>query len=340
MADPSGPQRRAAVVSRHPTTLRQVTQALGVAGLTMRQAIGPAFLPRSALGEFEVVVVDLDIDPEAAPASILEQVGVACPSVPVMAIAGINTRQRLVQALCRGPVLSPVTSIVPKIGSWVESASASGPPTEGADEQELGVALRRLVHPTPIPQGPAPYLLGGTQVEERLLGSSADKDTVLADLLAYAGRFGLSDEKLRRIEVIADELLLNAIYDAPRDENGTPKYANVDRRQTVTLGVQAQVRLRFGCDARSFVVSVTDRFGALTRQVIAAHVARMLEAHGPRPRHGTGGAGLGLVLVYTSSNQLIIHGSPGRFTEVSAVVHVAGSNRAAVARGSALHLYL
>lgn len=331
-----GAQRRAAVVSRHPATLRQVAQALGVAGMSMRQAIGPSFLPRSGRGEFEVVLLDLDIDPDATPQSLVEAVVAACPETPVVAVAGINTRHRLIQALS----VTSVVGLVPKTGTWTESASTGQPVSEGPDEQELGTALRRLANPTPIPQGPLPYLLGGTAVEERVVGSSAEKETVLAEAMAYAGRFGLSDEKLRRIEVVTDELLMNAVYDAPRDAGGEPKYAGVDRRTPITLGAQAQVRVRFGSDGRTFAVSVSDRFGALTRPIVGSHISRVLEVRGPRPRQGTGGAGLGMVLCYTSSNQLVIHGSPGRFTEVSAIIHIAGSNRAAVARGSALFLYL
>ena len=59
-----------------------------------------------------------------------------------------------------------------------------------------------------------------------------------------------------------------------------------------------------------------------------------------RPQPGVSGAGLGLMLTYTAANQLICHALPGRFTEVTAVMHVSGSNRTALARGSALHLYL
>jgi hypothetical protein len=336
MGEPVGTQRRAAVVCRHPATLRQLAQSLGVAGLAMRQALGPSFLPRSARGEFEVVVLDLDIDPEASPTGLVEQVNAVCPDTPVVVMAGINTRHRLIQALAN----ASVTGLQPKMGTWTESVASTAAPAEGADEQELGVALRRLVNPTPVPQGPAPYLLGGTPVEERQISASTEKETALAELLQWAGHFSLSDEKLRRIEVIADELLLNAIYDAPRDEKGQPKFAGIDRRTPVSLGVGGQVRLRWGCDGRSFAVSVADRQGALTRPVVGAHVGRVLEARGPRPRQGTAGAGLGLVLVFTSSNQLVIHGNQGRFTEMTSVVHVAGSNRAAVARGSSLHIYL
>ncbi len=59
---------RAAVVSRHPATLKHVAQALGVPRLGWRQAIGPAVLPRSSRGEFELVLLDLDLDATAPPA--------------------------------------------------------------------------------------------------------------------------------------------------------------------------------------------------------------------------------------------------------------------------------
>src|SRR3954468_16427667 len=149
MAEVPGPQRRVAVVSRHPATLRQIAQSLGVAGMAMRQAIGPSFLPRSTRGEFEAVIVDLDIDPETPPTTLIDQVLVACPAAPIIAVAGINTRQRLVQALAA----PQVTATAPKLGSWVENSAATpgapGVPNgyDGTDEQELGVALRRLVNP-------------------------------------------------------------------------------------------------------------------------------------------------------------------------------------------------
>ncbi len=344
--------RRVAVVSRHPATLRQIQQALGVAGLGMRQAIGPSFLPKSAKGEFEAVVLDLDIDPTTQPSVLVEAVAAACPETPVIAVAGVNTRHRLIQALAQAPVIG----LQPKVGSWNEPGpvpSLAGAPApagnEGPDEQELGVALRRLLARSgpEVPLGPQPYLLGGSPVEERVVGSTSEKETVLAEVLAYAQRFALSDEKLRRVEVVTDELLLNAIYDAPRDMTPSgsgnwqpvPRYAMLDRRTPITLAAKEQVRLRYASDGRTFAVSVNDRFGALPRATIAAHLARVLEVRGPRPKAGAGGAGLGLVLCYTTANQLIVHSLSNKFTEVTAVLHIAGSNRRAVERGSALHLY-
>jgi hypothetical protein len=331
---------RAAIVSRHPATLKHVAQALAVANLSPRQAIGPSFLPRSAPGEFELVLLDLDIDPATPPPELCAQVAAACKDTPILVLAGLNARHRLVQALAH----TSVVGVVPKIGGWTESV-ASEAKLEGPDEQSLGVALRRRVERAAQPQGPAPYLLAGTALEERLVGSSTDKDDALGVLLADAARFGLSDEKVRRIETAADELMLNAVYDAPRDERGKTLHADIDRRTPVVLAAQAQVRVRWGCDGRTFAVSVADRFGALERATVSEHIQRLLDARSPRlgrsgaGQQSTGGAGLGLVLTYTAANTLALQVSRGRFTEATAALHIAGSNRAAVARGSALHIY-
>jgi hypothetical protein len=329
------------VVSRHPSTLKHVAQALGVANLSSRQAIGPSFLPRSAPGEFEVVLLDVDIDPATPATDLCTQVSSACRGTPIVVLAGVNARHRLVQSLAHPDVVG----VVPKLGAWSETAvTASDAKIEGPDEQFLGLALRRRVERAAQPVGPAPYLLASTPIEERLIGGSADKDEALHALLADAARFGFSDEKLRRIETAADELMLNGVYDAPRDESGKPLYADIDRRTPVTLGAQAQVRVRWGCDGRTFAISVTDRFGALARATVASHIQRLLDARSPRLGRGAagigpGGAGLGLVLAFSAANELLLHLVPGRFTEATAALHVAGSNRAAVSRGSALHVF-
>ncbi|MCU1277130.1 MAG: hypothetical protein JWM53_676 [bacterium] len=282
------------------------------------------------------MLLDLDIDPATPPPDLCAQVSAACKDTPIIVLAGLNARHRLVQSLAHPDVVG----VVPKIGAWTESVAVESK-LEGPDEQALGLALRRRIERATQPPGPAPYLLAGTPIEERVIGGSADKDETLAALLADAARFGLSDEKVRRIETAADELMLNAVYDAPRDERGNPLHANGDRRASVILGAQAQVRARWGCDGGTFVVSVTDRFGALDRATIGAHIQRLLDARSPRLGRSatTGGAGLGLVLIYSAANQLALHIGRGRFTEATAALHIGGSNRSAVARGSALHIY-
>jgi anti-sigma regulatory factor (Ser/Thr protein kinase) len=296
-----------------------VTQAVGAAGFGLRQAIAPGMLPRSQPGEFELVLLDLDVDAQPVEA-LLSAVGAACPDTPIVCMAGKAARERLIQSLAD----PTVAAIVPKLGSWLESQ----PSGDGPDEQELAVALRRFSARMAL--GPSPYLLGGTPIEERLLTSIRDKDGAVQAVLQLGERLGLSEEKLRRVEIAADELTMNALHDAPRAAGA--------------VAAGAEVRLRFGADARTLALSVDDKHGSITRDAVVGHIARVLEAGGPRPRPvgatASGGAGLGLVLTFTAVNQLVVASTPGKFTEVTAVLHLSGLNRTALARGSALHLYL
>jgi hypothetical protein len=331
---PTHQPRRAAVVCRHPATQRQIAQALGTHGLTMRQALSPALLPRSTAREFDLVIVDLDIDPGAAPTTLVEAATAQCPGTPILAVAGAYTRHRLCEALAHPAIVG----LYPKVGTWIEAASGATPgATEGPDEQDLAVTIRRLTHADATPPGPAPYLLGGTAIEERVVGSTSERDQLLAELDTLAERLGLADEKVRRLQVVVEELVLNAIYAAPRDSAGNAKYAAADRGTPLTLGAQEQVRVRFGVDGRTFALSVADRFGALTRAAVAQSLGKMFEQNAARD---AGPRGLGLIASFTSANHLVFHGTPGRFTEVTAILHIAGSNRAALTRGSSLALLL
>ena len=326
---------RGTVVTRHPATIRRVAQALGAVGVGVNHALSPAQMPKAAPGELKVVVLDLDVDPTADPLSLVRQVADFYPAIAIVVTAGVRAKKRLLSTLA-----SPaVRHVVPKLGGWLdlppEQRSFDGP-----DEQDLAVALRRAFSDETAPLGAHPYLIQGFSTNEAVVQSTDDKDHALDAVMELAAALELSDEKKRRIEVAAEELLLNAIYDAPRDAAGTAVHAKLDRRTPVKLGADQQVKLHYGCDGRNFVVSVADRFGALARANIERSLSKLLDPQGARPAPGTSGAGLGLMLVYGAANQLIAHAVGGRFTEVTAVMHVSGSNRTALARGSALHLYL
>lgn len=329
------PQGRGTVVTRHPATIRRVAQALGAVGIGVNHALSTAQMPTVAAAELRVAVLDLDVDPDADPLTLVRQVAEFYPAVPLVVCAGVHAKRRLLSTLS-----SPaVRHVVPKLGGWLDVAPEQRS-FDGPDEQDLAVALRRALGGAAAPLGAQPYLIQGFAANEAMVCSSDDKERALEAVMELAAALELSDEKKRRIEVAVEELLMNAIYDAPRDAAGTPLHAGLDRRTPVRLGAEEAVRLRYGCDGRNFVVSVADRFGALDRGAVVRSLGKLLDPQGARPAPGTSGAGLGLMLTYGAANQLIAHALPGRFTEVTAVMHVSGSNRTALARGSALHLYL
>jgi hypothetical protein len=327
--------RAAALVSKHGPTCRRVAQSLGAAGVQVRSAPLPSELPVDSGGDVVALLLDLDVAPAEPVPRLVAEARKVYPDVAILATAGVDARARLLDALCE----ADVNHVVPKRGAL--TLPRGGMPLlgslEGPDEHDLFAAVRRLLDGPESP-GVTPYLLAGAPVHEASVRNTADKERALDRIMAFAESMDLGGEKLRRLELAAEELLMNALFDAPRSADGQPRYATQDRRLAVALGADETVRLRYGCDGQTLAVAVADCFGSLTRRAVTERLGKVREGI-PRPSAGVAGAGLGLVMTYSVANQLIFSVSPGRLTEVTAVMHVGGSNRAAQERGTAVHLY-
>jgi hypothetical protein len=326
--------RAAALVSRHAPTCRRVTQSLGAVGLRVQSAPLPSELPIAGLSDVAAVLVDLDVDPSLAPALLVQEARRGYPEAPVVAVAGIEARARLLDALCE----AGVDHVLPKRGAQAGNLPRGGLPVlDGPFEHDLFSAVRRLLD-GPTSPGVTPYLLAGANVHACTARSSADKDRALEELEAFLLSMRLGSEHARRIAQAAEELLMNALYDAPRDPQGVPRHLHSDRREAVSLDAAEAIEVRWGCDGQTFAVSVADPFGSLGKEQVTERLRTVVRGV-PRPRPGVASAGLGLVMAYVVSNQLIFSVAPGRLTEATAVLHVGGSNRVAQERGTAVHFY-
>jgi hypothetical protein len=327
--------RSAALVSKHGPTCRRVAQSLGAAGLQVRSTPFPSELPIADLADVAALLVDLDVSPTDPPSTLIGEARQAYPGTPILAVAGIDARQRLIDALCE----ADVHHVVPKRGAL--TLPRGGMPVlgslEGPDEHDLFAAVRRLIE-GPREAGVTPYLLANAPVHEFPVRSTEDKDAALNQIVAFAESMDLGGEKLRRVELATEELLMNALYDAPRSEGGVPRNAHLDRRLSVALGADETVVMRYGCDGQTLAVAVADPFGSLSKRAVTERLRKVADGV-PKPQPGVAGAGLGLVMTYSVANQLIFSVQPGRLTEVTAVMHVAGTNRAAQERGCAVHFY-
>lgn len=328
-------RRTAALVSKHGPTCRRVAQSLGAAGMQVRTTPFPSELPIQELENVAAVLVDLDVAPSDPPSILIAEARQAYPDVTILAIAGIDARTRLIDALCE----AEVNHVVPKRGAL--TLPRGGMPVlgglDGPDEHDLFAAAHRLIGGPESP-GVTPYLLAGAPVHQVPVRTTEDKDAAVNEIVAFTESMNLGGEKVRRIELATEELIMNALYDAPREASGTPRNAHVDRRLSVALGADETVTMRYGCDGQTFAVAVADPFGSLSKKAVTERL-RNVTGVVPRPQPGVAGAGLGLVMTYSVANQLIFSVSPGRVTEVTAVMHVAGTNRAAQERGTAVHFY-
>ena len=178
----------------------------------------------------------------------------------------------------------------------------------------------------------------GVEVTAAEIRGAVDRDEVVACIGDHVEWLGGGREARRAVEAVVDELVTNAIYDAPRDADGRARYHGTDRREKIVLDAWEHVTVRWGSDGDRLAISVTDWFGALYADQIRAGLRRCL-TDGEQIEHKPGGAGLGLYTALAYSAQLVVNVDRGERTEVIAVIDLRRGGHTARRGGRSLHLF-
>jgi len=187
---------------------------------------------------------------------------------------------------------------------------------------QQAVELRiRLTQPPTVRRPLHPLLARSTVISERSVDSYQRKNQVVAELGDWARDLRLADRHAAALEQAVDEMLLNALYSAPRDAQGNSKYAELStaERARHQAPPTEQALVRFGCDAHRLVVAVRDKFGALQVGTVLRYLLHCAQSQQQRKtplENKTSGAGVGLFLIATSASELIFRLHPQRCTEL------------------------
>ncbi|MBK9030249.1 MAG: PEGA domain-containing protein [Myxococcales bacterium] len=154
----------------------------------------------------------------------------------------------------------------------------------------------------------------GTRVYSTLVGDYQEKSLCIAQLMEFAELMGVRRKYRDNIERCLDEMLMNALYDAPVDEHGKPVFADIPTKSRIGLRMEQKVVVQYACDGRSFAMSVRDSFGALERGTILRYLHKCLHSEQQIDRK-TGGAGLGLYFIASSASRFLVNVLPGVATE-------------------------
>jgi hypothetical protein len=154
----------------------------------------------------------------------------------------------------------------------------------------------------------------GTKVYSTLVGDYQEKSVCIAQLSEFAELMGVRRKYREAIEQCVDEMLMNALYDAPVDDQGKQIFADIPTKTRISLRMEQKVVVQYACDGRSFSVSVRDSFGALERNTVLKYLYKCLHSDQQIDRK-TGGAGLGLYLMANSSTRFLFNVLPGVATE-------------------------
>lgn len=184
------------------------------------------------------------------------------------------------------------------------------------------------------------WLPWGARLIEHRIAGSATKDAVFDGIEAFMADIGVRGRLVHRMTQLADEMLMNAIYDAPIDRaTGRARYAK-QRRGNVVLEPDEQPVFTYGSDGQRFAMGIRDPFGALAPEVLRAYVHKGLRRGDDQIDRKEGGAGLGLFLLFQGLNTVCLNLQPGRLTEFIGLVNIRGSVREALTTPKSFHIFV
>lgn len=181
------------------------------------------------------------------------------------------------------------------------------------------------------------YLNWGVDVKEYIITSSHNRAHFLEIVESELTKAGILTSHIRNASLITDEILMNAIYDAPVDrKTGQSKYNHLSRRVMIELEPTEYGKLRFAFDGSTIALSVDDPFGALKRETITRYLKSCFDGHfGKINEHeGKGGGGMGLFQIISTADLMITNIKPGERTEIIALIDVSGKSQAKKRHGS------
>jgi len=159
------------------------------------------------------------------------------------------------------------------------------------------------------------YLPQGTDVQLTRLRDYKGRTAAVDEVLGYAEKIGVRSKIRTAIGQVCEELLMNALYDAPADESGNPLFAEVDLKARLERLSPRPVSIRYAATETGFAVSVRDRFGRLDKTTVLRYIDKCLHSPNQIDRK-IYGAGLGIYLIANAATQFVMNVAPGMATEV------------------------
>lgn len=257
----------------------------------------------------EPVAAFIDVD-------LLFQLKGEQPSVPVIGMLDdSDTLSKTVRALEAFP--------------WLEQVVATTMFSSPDARSRLDTLLRLLV------DGPEQGTFGVAGVGRvALLAQSSHREARFERMHDFFSKHGLSAKTISAINEVSEELVMNALYDAPA-EAGYFKAA-VARTAPVTLPPDRACEISYGIDGGHVFVRVRDSFGSLSRKRLHEVLTRC-NSKDVKLDESRGGAGLGLWRIFSTASSISISVIPGQVTDV--VVRMTTTNGRIVKKLQAVQLF-
>ena len=163
-------------------------------------------------------------------------------------------------------------------------------------------------------------LLQGVQSTEATNVTSAKKRHELKEnMMSFMKKLKVRSTIADRCFLVAEEMLMNAIYDAPTDpKSGKALYNHMSRKDDILLNSEQTSVFEYGAQGKIAAVAVTDPFGALTKETLVDYLESCYSGRAGEMNEaaGKGGAGRGLHQIVENSDLTVFQVKRGKKTRV------------------------
>jgi hypothetical protein len=220
-----------------------------------------------------------------------------CPSCPGIAFIDESLEQYFPELLRR---------------AWPRNLIADNCPPDYA---ELTATIRKLL--TGDIFGISKY---GVPPEETIaVASSGEKYGLIQKVSGFYRSKGVQGRLVQNVELILNELLMNAIFDAPTDAGGQKRYYHLSRSEVFPLAPGERPEVQYGINNDRLAVSVSDPFGNFRKETFFSCVNRCFSEKSVLEDQSQG-AGMGLFMAFKALNQMVINVDYRKKTEVIAMI--------------------
>ena len=108
--------------------------------------------------------------------------------------------------------------------------------------------------------------------------SHRDKLACMATIGAFVAASGASASQHIAIEQCLDEMITNALYNAPTGTQGERIFASVKPRDRTSMRTQYAVSVAYAFDGKRLGIAVRDVFGSLKRITVLRGLGRGIHA--------------------------------------------------------------
>ncbi len=184
------------------------------------------------------------------------------------------------------------------------------------------------------------YLAAGASIRTFEVRRSSERDAIVDEAEALASSSGCHGEIARGAATAAEELLTNALYDAPTDLAGKARHASLPRAIPIELAAGEAIAFQLAFDGQRIGMSARDPFGSLTPERVVEYLSRcFLRTSYEVPEEG-GGAGLGLYFIFNLVQHFVINIAPGKMTEAIGLFQVSSSMRRFKTKTKSFNVFL